>query len=210
MCRRGARAAPPLNATAVRRPEPVTMKASGFPLTQPGRSMISWTTAARFGVRWLGPASPMTDHAGGDHATDAVVRGREETFAAAVVNVPAASAAWPWTVSDEALPSVSSVVNCTDAFWITAPSGSATPANRTPTTWTTGPSTTTSRAGLGTASVARAVLSPAPAPELRVGARHTHDRVGDVRPGGAARRPHRRIHAHRATGRGHHDLHVVA
>src|SRR5688572_21348076 len=109
----GARAAPALKASAVRRPVPVTMNTSGLPLTQPGRSMIAWTTAARLGVRWLGPASPMTDHGGGDQATAAVVRGREEMFEAAAENVAALSASSPWTVSEEALPSVSSVVNCT-------------------------------------------------------------------------------------------------
>jgi hypothetical protein len=39
--------------------------------------MISCTTGARLGVRWLRPATPTTDHAGGDHATDAVVSGRD-------------------------------------------------------------------------------------------------------------------------------------
>ena len=51
-----AEAAPPSKASAVRRPEPVTISASALPLAQPGRETISCITAARFGVRWSAPA----------------------------------------------------------------------------------------------------------------------------------------------------------
>jgi hypothetical protein len=55
--------------------------------------------AVRLGVRWAGPASPLT-HADGDHAAEVVVLGRDETLAIAVVKVVGLSAACPRIVKD--------------------------------------------------------------------------------------------------------------
>src|SRR5918998_5645842 len=98
MCRSGAAAGLPFRDSAVRWPLPVTTKAIAFPLAQRGRFTTSCTRAARLGVRWPAPASP-TVQAGGDHATAALVRGREETVEVAVVKVAALSAAWALIVS---------------------------------------------------------------------------------------------------------------
>ena len=59
-------------------PSPVTSRASALPLVQPGRSTISWSTAARLGVRWSAVAAPTVGHDTGAQATVAVVLGREE------------------------------------------------------------------------------------------------------------------------------------
>ena len=63
----------------MRRPVPVTIMTSAFPLAHPVRFTISWITGASSGVRWLAPAWPAV-HAAGAHAVDAVVRGRPEMF----------------------------------------------------------------------------------------------------------------------------------
>jgi hypothetical protein len=80
------------NASAVRCPLPLTMKAIALPLAQPGRPTTCYITAARLGVRWFPPAWPALQ-AAGDHCTEALVRGREETLKLPVAKVAALSAA---------------------------------------------------------------------------------------------------------------------
>jgi hypothetical protein len=87
-CRSGAVGALPSNASAVRCPLPVMMKAIALPLAQPGRLTTCCITAARLGVRWFAP-SWLALQAAGDHCTEALVRGREETLKLAVVKVAA-------------------------------------------------------------------------------------------------------------------------
>ena len=66
---------------------------------------------AIFGVRWLAPDWPTVDHAGGDHATLAAVRGREEMLNAEVLKVAGLSLACPSIVSEVACEVASSTVN---------------------------------------------------------------------------------------------------
>ena len=112
MCNRGAADALPSNAVAVRRPLPVTMIARELPLAQPGRFTISWTMAARFGVRWFGPTSFTTGHGGGVHPTVAAVLGRVEMLRLAAANAGAFSLACPPMVREVASLVTWSVRNC--------------------------------------------------------------------------------------------------
>ena len=121
MCRTGAFAAPPSNDSATRVPSPVTNRASALPLAQPGRSTISWSTAARLGVRWSAVARR---HGRPRHRRSmprsAVVLDREEMLLAVVVNAPALSAASPATVTLVVAVDTSSTWNWTQAAVIVA------------------------------------------------------------------------------------------
>src|SRR4051812_23588666 len=64
--RRGAPAGLLSQARAVRWPVPVMIRASALPLAQPGRLTSSWAIAVRSGLRWFGPASPISVQGGGD------------------------------------------------------------------------------------------------------------------------------------------------
>src|SRR5262245_36521284 len=111
MCRVGADV--PSKASAVLRPVPDTMITIAFPVAQPGRATTSWRTPLRSGVRWSGPAIWSVGHGAGVHATDVVVRGREEMLKLAPRNVVALSAAWDATVRAAGSIDFSSVSNCT-------------------------------------------------------------------------------------------------
>src|SRR5688572_2748124 len=130
----GARAELPSKATAVRVPVPVITKTIALPEIQPGRFVISCTMLARFGVRWLGPASLAMFQAAGAQGTVAVVRGRLEMLLAVPVNVTALSLAWPANESWVAAEVTSSVANCTYADVMVAPGGIVRFTNRSPTT----------------------------------------------------------------------------
>jgi len=116
-------------------PEPVMMTTSELPLDQPVRSTISWITGLISAVRWSGPASPITFHAGGLQGSNAVVLGREEMSLVAVVNVDVVSAACPSMTSDVTSDWTSCVWNWTEALAIVAPCGTVMPVNRMPTTF---------------------------------------------------------------------------
>jgi hypothetical protein len=122
------------HATAVRFPVPVTMITSACPLSQPCRLTISRTTLLMSEVCWPGPARPTVDQGGGRQVTTALVRGRDDTFNAALVNVRASSAASPAMFNVGVPPSVSSTVNWIHAAVMVAPKGIVTPAKRIPTT----------------------------------------------------------------------------
>ena len=66
----------PSNASAVRRPLPVTCTARALPRTHPGRLTTAWTSEERSGVCWAAVLAPAVLHAGGLQATDAVVTAR--------------------------------------------------------------------------------------------------------------------------------------
>lgn len=93
MCRRGAFAALPSKATAVRQPLPLKMKASAFCACQPGRSTISCRIILRSGVCTVsliavqGSISP--------HKMALSVRRRCEILLASSVKVTASSVASP-------------------------------------------------------------------------------------------------------------------
>src|SRR5467141_2653900 len=74
-CSNAAAPAFPSYAQATRRPVPVMMTASAFPLDHPGRLTISWTSAERSGVRSLAPTSPAVQDPG-VQVTTLEVRGR--------------------------------------------------------------------------------------------------------------------------------------
>ena len=86
---------------------------SELPLLHPGRLIISWTTAAIFGVCCATPASPCVGQGAGCQFTAALVRGLDEMFAVAVVKVVALSAAWPWMVRLVAFDGFLSTLNWT-------------------------------------------------------------------------------------------------
>ena len=111
----------------MRSPEPVTIRTRAFPPIQPGRSTISWSTAARFGVCCSAVRAPTVGHVGGAHVTVAVVLGRVEMLRAVVVNEPALSAAAPETVRLTVAVDVSSTWNWIQAAVTVAPRGSAHP-----------------------------------------------------------------------------------
>ena len=57
--------------------------------------MISWMMAARSGVRWAAPSSPLAIQSGGVQATVASVAARDETLPLAEENVWALSESSP-------------------------------------------------------------------------------------------------------------------
>src|SRR5215510_3871784 len=107
---------------------PLTMKAIAFPLAQPPRLTICWTTAERSGVRSASRASPSVVHGGGAQETDDEVKGRAPTLLVPVVKGTALSDASPWIVSEVVSLFVSSTWNWIQAAWIAAPAGIARPA----------------------------------------------------------------------------------
>src|SRR5262245_12265607 len=118
-----------------------------LPLTQPDRSTISWTTEARSGVLWSGPACPSVVHAAGVQCTDAVVFAREDTFPAAAVKVRALSASSPLMVREVEVEDSSWTLNWMWAFVIVALLGMVRLLKRMPTVWLKAPSTVSSRSG---------------------------------------------------------------
>ena len=99
--------------TATRRPEPVITMPSAFPLSQPGRSTISWTMEEMSGVCWSGPATPRTFQAGGLQVTELSVGGRFEMLERVDAKGSASSDASPRTRRVVASEDSSSTVNCT-------------------------------------------------------------------------------------------------
>src|SRR5665809_42832 len=91
-------AKPPSNDCATRLPDPEMTRARALPDAHPGRSTTSWSTALRSGVRWSTPATNRFVHGGGDHATEAAVRGRLERLNLTVVKGAALSAGSALTV----------------------------------------------------------------------------------------------------------------
>src|SRR5580765_3344408 len=110
------------------------MIASGFPLAQPLRFTISWMTGTRLGVRWSGPVVPAV-HGTGVHAVQAAVSGRDVTLPAVVVNVAAASAAWPRSTRFVTSDWDSLAANWIHAATMVDPRGTVTPVQRMPTVW---------------------------------------------------------------------------
>jgi len=112
----------------------VTMKARAFFFAHFGRLTISWTTGARSGVRWSGPATPVVGHAGIEsQSTAAVVRARVEMLFFLVVNAGALSIAWPSKWSDVGPDRGASTLNWIHARTMPAPFGMVTVAKRSPT-----------------------------------------------------------------------------